>query len=337
MVHRNSNGALIEGNISRDNRGAGIAIFDSHDAIVRNNTVANNGESAIRLSVGSSRNLIENNTLTGLAASGAGPGYVVYTYKGSDPPTSGDGLPKNNTFRSNRLIGYKSPLMKLSETTGNVFEANTIAGPATDMAFSQATGAIVRDGELGASFQIALDPSSSMTLQDTRGAVWLLSGSGLGATVDSNGSALNLTFANAGPGVTVTTLDLAIKPQNGAITVLPSAWGAGARRWSESASTPSGPIAHRAGGLTARACYGVTANGASIGAFTADSSGHIALSLGGQIGTVNVAISVVAVQRRTARPGGASAAHSPVADLYYLNLAPISGSVLTLPDLLKRR
>ncbi len=63
---RNSNDARIEGNISRDNRGAGIAIFDSHDAIVRDNTVTNNGEAAIRLSVGSSRNLIENNSLTGL-------------------------------------------------------------------------------------------------------------------------------------------------------------------------------------------------------------------------------------------------------------------------------
>ncbi|HJZ46368.1 MAG TPA: right-handed parallel beta-helix repeat-containing protein [Roseiflexaceae bacterium] len=290
MVHRNSNGALIEGNTSRDNRAAGIAIFDSHDAIVRNNIVANNGEAAIRLSVGSSRNLIENNTLTGLAAGGAGPGYVIYTYKGSDPPTSGDGLPKANTFRGNRLSGYKSPLMKLGETTGNVFEANTIAGPATDMAFSQATGNIVRNSELGGSFQITLDASSAATLHDTRNAVWLLSRAGLGATVDSNGSTLNLTSTNAGPSVTVTTLDLTIKPQNGAITVLPSAWSASGRRWSESASTAAGPIAHLAGGLTAGGCFGVTANGASIGAFKADSSGLIAFSSSGKSGTVNFAI-----------------------------------------------
>jgi len=170
------------------------------------------------------------------------------------------------------------------------------------MAFSQATGNILRDGELGASFQIALDSSSTVTLQDTRGAVWLLSRSGLGATVDPFGSTLNLTFANAGPSVTATTLDLAIEPRNGAITVLPSVWGAGAWRWSESAGATSGPIAHRAGGLTAGVCYGVTADGASIGAFSADGSGHIAFSSAGQSGTVNLAI-IASSQCSGAAPG----------------------------------
>jgi len=291
MVHRNSNGALIEGNTSRDNRAAGIAIFDSHDAIIRNNTVSNNGESAIRLSVGSARNLIENNTLTGLAAAELGAGYVIYTYKGSDPPTSGDGMPKNNTFRGNRLTGYKSPMLKIGEATANVFENNSITGPATDLAFSQATGNIVRNSEPGKSFQIALDASSSVTLHDTRNAVWMLSRAGLSTAVDQAGATLNLTFANAGPSVTVTTIDLTVKPQTGTLAVLPSAWGTGGWRWSERSDKSNGLVARSAGGLANEACYDVAANGASIGVFRADGSGRLAFSSGGQSGTTDFVIS----------------------------------------------
>jgi parallel beta-helix repeat protein len=290
MVHRNSNGARIEGNISRDNRGAGIAIFDSHDAVVRNNTITNNGESAIRLSVGSSRNLIENNSLTGLAASGIGSGYVIYTYKGSDPPTSGDGLPKDNTFRGNQLTGYKHPMLQIGEATGSIFENNSIAGPATDLTFSMATGNIIRNSQLGRTFQIMLDATSTVALQDTRNAVWWLSRAGLGASVTAAGSTLNLTNANAGPGLTVTTIDLTVKPQTGAITVLPSAWSAGAHSWSETSTNVAGVVNRTAGGLMAGACYTVVANSASLGIFKADTSGYIAFNLSGKRGTVNFAI-----------------------------------------------
>lgn len=290
MIHRNSNDARIEGNISRDNREAGIAIFDSHDAIVRDNTVANNGEAAIRLSVGSSRNLIENNSLTGLAANGIGTGYVLSTYKGNDPPTSGDNLPKDNTFRSNRLVGYKNPMLHIDATTGSIFDNNSILGPATDMAFSMAAGNIIRNSQLGQSFQIMLDATSSVALQDTRNAVWLLSRPGLSASVATDGSALNLSNANAGPAVTVTTIDLTVRPQTGAISVLPSAWSAGAHSWSETSTSATSSVDRTAGGLAAGACYTVSANGAALGNFKADPSGRIAFSAGSQVGTVQFAI-----------------------------------------------
>jgi parallel beta-helix repeat protein len=291
MIHRNSNGALVEGNTSRDNRGAGIAIFDSHDAVVRNNTVANNGESAVRLSVGSSRNLIENNTLTGLSAGGTGPGYVIYTFKGSDLPTSGDGLPKQNTFRNNRLTGYKSPLLKIGDATGNLFEGNTIAGPVNNIAFSNATGNIIHNSELGKTFQITLDASSTTTLEDTRNAVWMFSRTGLGTLIAPSGSRLDLSYAKAGPSVAVTTLDLVVRPPNGSLTVQPTAWDGSTQAWNETSSTTSGTVVHTVGGLVAGACYSVAANGKPLGIFTAGSSRHISFGYsGGYNGMVGYAV-----------------------------------------------
>ena len=42
MLHRNVTASVIEGNTVANNRQDGIALFDSHDNVVRNNTVTNN-------------------------------------------------------------------------------------------------------------------------------------------------------------------------------------------------------------------------------------------------------------------------------------------------------
>jgi parallel beta-helix repeat protein len=288
MVHRNSNGARIEGNNVYDNRGAGIAIFDSHDALVRDNTVTNNAEAAVRLSVGSSRNLIENNRLTGLAASGVGSGYVVYTFKGSDLPTSGDGLPKNNIFRNNQFIGYKSPLLKIGEGTGNLFEGNTIGGTINSFAFSRASANTIRDGEIGRKIQVTLDATSTVTLEDSRGYVWLLSRNGLSSTAGAGGSTLKLTNANTGGSVSVTTLALAVRPPSGAIAVQPTSWQTSARGWAESSSTVSGAVPHTVGDLQAGTCYEVRANNQVLRRLKADSAGRIDFGYaGGYTSTVS--------------------------------------------------
>lgn len=295
MIHRSVNGALIEGNAVHDNRGAGIAIFDSHDAVVRGNTVTNNAEAAVRLSVGSSRNLIENNSLTGLAPNGTGSGYVLYTYKGSDAPTSGDGLPKQNIFRNNRLVGYKRPLLKIGEATDNRFEGNTIAGAVSEFEFRLATGNRVRDGEVGKTITIILDSASMTTLEDSRGYIWRLPESGLSTAAGVAGSTMSLSYANTGGRAAVTTLDFRVYPSNGSVAVRLGAWDAGARSWSESSSTTTGPVGHAMGGLQAGACYAVTANGASIGVFRADDGGRIGFSYGrGYGGTVAFALAAAA-------------------------------------------
>jgi hypothetical protein len=158
------------------------------------------------------------------------------------------------------------------------------------MAFSMATGNIIRNSELGQTFQIVLDSTSTVGLQDTRNAAWLLSHAGLGANVTATGSTLSLTNATTGPRVAVTTIDLKVKPQTGAITVLPSAWSADAHSWSETFSGVTGIVSRTAGGLAAGSCYTVEANGALLGSFKADTSGHIAFSASGQSGAVNFTI-----------------------------------------------
>jgi parallel beta-helix repeat protein len=291
MVHRNSNGAWIEGNTVYDNRGAGIAIFDSHDALVRANVVTNNVESAVRLSVGSSRNLIENNRLTGLAASRTGSGYVVYTYKGSDPPTPGDGRPKNNIFRNNQLAGYKSQLLKIGDATGNLFEGNTIGGSANTFAFSRAPNNTIRDGEVGKAIRITLDATSTVTLKDSRSYVWMLSRSGLSATAGADEATLKLTSANTGGSVSVTTLALGVRPSSGSIAVQPTSWQTSARSWTEFSSDVSGAVPHIVGDLQAGDCYDVRANNQALGRFRADGAGRIDFAYaGGYSSTVAFAL-----------------------------------------------
>jgi mannuronan 5-epimerase len=285
MLHRNTNGALVEGNTVYNNRQDGIAIFDSHNNIVRNNTVTNNISSTLRLSVGSSGNLIVDNTLTGLAADQPGPGYVLYTYKGTDLPTTGDGLPKNNIFRNNRITAYKRPALKITDATANLFEGNTFDGPVSEIEFRIKYGGAgsnrIRDAQVGKPLQISLDAGSTVTLEDSRGYVWALSRSGLSTTAAPGGSKLELSFANVGGSVTVTPLDLAVLPAKGSVAVQPLTLEAESRSWIETSSTATGAVAHTAGGLAAGGCYGVTANGAPLGPLRADSSGRIAFAYGG--------------------------------------------------------
>jgi parallel beta-helix repeat protein len=287
MVHRNSNQALIEGNTVYNNRQDGIAIFDSYDAVIRNNTVTNNTISAVRLSVGSSGNLIENNKLTGLAASGTGSGYVIYTYKGSDVPTSGNGLPKNNIFRNNQLIGYKSAVLQINDATSNLFEANTIGGPLNIFAFNRSPGNTIRNSEVGKTIQVTLNTTSTVTLQDNRNDVWMFSRSGLSTAAGVTSATVNLNYANTGGSVAVTTLDLAVRPPNGTIAVQPTSWQAGSKSWTEHSNDTSGAIMHTVGGLQGSGCYDVMANGAAIGRFRAAGTGRITfLYTGGYSGTV---------------------------------------------------
>ncbi len=256
MIHRQVNNALIEGNVSHDNRKAGIAIFDSHDAVVRDNTVTNNAEAAIRLSVGASRNLVEHNTLTGLSADGTGSGYVVYTYKGSDAPTlGGDGMPKDNVFRDNQIVGSKPSVVKIGDGVRNTLDGNAISGPAPQFELlRQSTGNVVRDAAVGTTFQFKLDSTSDITLQDSRGMIWQLPNS-FATTAAPDGSTVTPRSADAGNPATATLLDLAVRPSGGSMAVTPLAWSAGQKRWSEQPSGATGAVSHMIGGLQSGASY----------------------------------------------------------------------------------
>ncbi len=169
MIHRSVTNSLLERNTSYENNGGGIAVFESYNNIIRNNTVRNNGQAALRLSVGAHSNLFEANTLEGLSSTEpalAGPGYIIYTYKGSDLPEEGasDGFVRNNIFRNNRMTGYKSPLIRLQEGPNNIFEGNTITGPGTTFDMERgSTGNVVRMSSAELSqFVFQIDNTSSV-------------------------------------------------------------------------------------------------------------------------------------------------------------------------------
>jgi parallel beta-helix repeat protein len=291
MLHRNVNGALVEGNTVYNNFQDGIAIFDSHGAVVRNNTVVNNATSAIRLSVGSSGSLIEGNVLGSSAAAPSGAGYLIYTYKGNDAPTSGgDGLPKNNTFRNNRLAGYKSPMMKIVDATANLFEGSIVDGPASSVDFRSAVGNRLRDGQVGKAIQITLDVTSTVMLEDSRGYVWMASSGGPRSVAAPGGTTLALTHANTGGSVSMTTLDLAVRPAQGSIAIQPATWRPDSKSWIESPSATVGTVTHIVGDLQAGTCYRLSANGAAIRRLTADTSGRISFAYSGYSGPVRFAV-----------------------------------------------
>jgi poly(beta-D-mannuronate) C5 epimerase len=122
MIHRNVNGAVIKDNVVTDNREAGIAVFDSHDAQITGNTVVNNAQAQARLSVGASRNVWSANRL----AAASGP--VIYMFKGTDAPTTGDGVPADNVFQNNTFEGNTGPMLKISAGRHTTFVNNRCVG-----------------------------------------------------------------------------------------------------------------------------------------------------------------------------------------------------------------
>ena len=115
--------------------------------------------------------------------------------------------------------------MQIGEATGNQFEGNTISGPTPTFAFSRAPANTIRDAELGKTIQITLDATSTATLLDSRNYVWMPSGSGLRTSASASGSSMMLTFAYTAGSVALTTLDLAVRPQQGSVSVATTAGG----------------------------------------------------------------------------------------------------------------
>ncbi len=117
MIHRSVDYSTIEDNVVSNNSDSGIALFESNNNIIRNNTIVGN-KNGIRLSVGSSFNIFDTNTIQ------ATIGNSIYTYKGSDLPTRGDGINRGNTWTHNVVNGTKIYVLKLGATNGDRFDTN---------------------------------------------------------------------------------------------------------------------------------------------------------------------------------------------------------------------
>ena len=121
MIHRQVSESLVFKNKTDNNADSGIAIFDSHDNFISSNT-ADGNKRGIRMSVGSSGNILENNYISNSADSG------FFCYKGSDLPSSGDGRIKQNHLVNNSFLLSGIYGMKIKEADSNLFENNIISG-----------------------------------------------------------------------------------------------------------------------------------------------------------------------------------------------------------------
>lgn len=123
MFHRSVDYSLVEGNTLRSNSDAGIALFESNNNVVRGNHLEGNLNS-LRLSVGSSHNRFENNTVASSAD------RAIYTFKGSDVPErpGNDGINRGNVWIGNTVQNSENFVLRLTATDGDRFEGNDFRG-----------------------------------------------------------------------------------------------------------------------------------------------------------------------------------------------------------------
>ena len=98
FLHRSSDNAEVYGNTIYNMQDAGIAMLESMDADIHDNSI-DNVRYGIRMSLGSAGNNVYDNIFSSCSE------YGLYTYQGSDAPTEGvsDGRPADNTFDNNEI------------------------------------------------------------------------------------------------------------------------------------------------------------------------------------------------------------------------------------------
>ncbi|MFJ4983948.1 right-handed parallel beta-helix repeat-containing protein [Streptomyces sp. NPDC088732] len=298
MIHRGVTDTVIEDNNVHDQpNGAGIAVFDSSDDIIRNNTVSG-AEYGLRYSVGAKDISTYGNTVTDSVQ------YAVFTYQGSDLPayTNATGRPTDLTFTGNVFDTTGSNAVKLNQADGTVFTGNTFTGDFDSGVLTQYTTGTVFDGNTvpgslgytvkgdavtpgGMVFKnaaqttkVQLDQVSSASFTSGRGTVHRVAGfPGMATALTPAGGTATLTSAAVGTSsVNVTPLPLAVLPGRGTATArVPN--GAAPYQALVAVGTAGTDLAFRAGGLTPGARYALTAGGATVATGSAGSDGTLTL------------------------------------------------------------
>ncbi|MFC6064234.1 right-handed parallel beta-helix repeat-containing protein [Streptomyces ochraceiscleroticus] len=135
MLHRGVTDSVVRDNNVHDQpNGAGIAVFDSSDDVIENNTVTR-AKFGLRYSVGSQDITSANNTVTDSGQ------YAVYTYQGSDKPvyTNDTGRPARLAFTGNTFDGSGSNVLKIGQSDDLTFSGNTFTGTLASGALTQQT------------------------------------------------------------------------------------------------------------------------------------------------------------------------------------------------------
>jgi parallel beta-helix repeat protein len=299
MIHRGVTDSVIRNNYIHDQpNGAGIAVYDSSNDTIQNNTITG-AKYGLRYSVGSTNITTSFNTVTDSGL------YAVFTYQGTDIPayTNSTGRPTGLTFISNTFTGTGSNAVKLNQSDGTVFSKNKFTGTLASGVLTQfSAGTVFSAGSApstltysvkgdattpgGIAFPdasgsriVVLDSVSSATFTGGTGTVYKV-GSHPAVTTAlsvSSGSTLTLTAASAGTSaVTVTPLPVAVVPTGGTATArVPG--NAVAYVTAVTAAKSGTDLAFTASKLTSGATYVLTAGGTTVATGTASSGGTLTL------------------------------------------------------------
>jgi mannuronan 5-epimerase len=299
MLHRSSDDGLIENNETWLNTDSGVALFAVKRAIVRNNTMLDNGKYGIRLSMGTADSRIERNEI---ADSGK---YGIYFYKGSDTPEPGDdGRNKRNRFWYNTISGSVSSAIKMSDSDGTIFAGNRFSNnyPTFILASSRDTRftnsevpdnvefRVYGSSSIASNVQFDRQPRIKVRLDDYSRARFVDVSNGIFdpdepvyTQASANGtSSMELTKADIGTTSTVHLRNFQVTPSTGTVLVNPTVWslsGDRSKEWKAGPSSGSAQLDFIVGDLAPGARYGAYIGNTKIGSFTANSTGAIAFSI----------------------------------------------------------
>ncbi|MFA5939632.1 MAG: right-handed parallel beta-helix repeat-containing protein [Sinimarinibacterium sp.] len=311
MLHRSSDDGLIEDNETYLNTDSGVALFAVKRALVRNNTMLDNGKYGIRLSMGTADSRIERNEIADAGS------YGIYFYRGSDVPEPGDdGRNKRNQFWYNTVRNSGSSAIKMSDSDSTVFAGNTFSANYPTMLFANSRDSRFTNNQGADDVEFRISGSSSIPVvarfdRQSRVKVKLDDYSTARFTDVSNGifdpdepvytqanagggSVMQLTKAQIGTVSTVYRRNLQVTPSSGSVQVIPTTWNlSGDRRkaWNAQPSSAAAQLAFAVGDLVAGTSYAVLQDGSPVGSFTADAAGFIAFSLvPGSTGLLNYVV-----------------------------------------------
>lgn len=121
FLHRSSDSAKVYNNDVHDMQDAGLAILESFDAEIYDNTFTD-VKYGIRISLGGGNNFVHDNIFDTCSE------YGLYTYMGSDEPEqTDDGRPGENSFENNQILNTAEGV-KIKEGDNTVISGNTFTG-----------------------------------------------------------------------------------------------------------------------------------------------------------------------------------------------------------------
>ncbi len=296
FIHRLVNDSLIENNEAYYNADAGIALFDSYNNRISDN-ISKFNKIGLRLSVGSSNNIVENNELSQNLQ------YGIFTFKGTDTPLgSADGIVKSNTFKNNIMsknvnagIRFKEGNFNLFEnntidnsyysiythdTSENIFIKNTVFDNVRNYYFERVDSQNMVKDTPGFSFKLYDSLSDMMVVNSQNRLLW--NSKGLATDFVSGESSVYVNKTKAGSSVVnVSETNLIINPSSGQLSAVRSVWnltGDFRKKWTEKVIVSPPAADHVVGDLNPGSSYRALANGVLLGTYSANLNGEISFT-----------------------------------------------------------